>query len=293
MISRLYLSLALLLLTYTASAQGAPNVVVSIKPIHSIVSSLMQGVSEPQLLLETNDSAHSFHIRPSQASALENADLIISIDPNFEVGLANILNNYDVSSQIILSELNLASLHSFREDDHQDEGSAYDYHLWLDINNARLIAKHLSQRLIEIDAGNSSTYSRNLEDLDTKLLKLHKNNYEQLAELGAINFVNYSDTLQYFEKIYHLSQPIIITPYHGARLSIHGVLNAKKKMKQQQVKCLLHTNETNAEKIKVITEGMAVLHTEISILGNELESGPDQYFNLMKNLTSQIAQCLQ
>ena len=290
MISRLYLSLALLLLTYTASAQSAPSVVVSIKPIHSIVSSLMQGVGEPQLLLETNDSAHSFHIRPSQMKAIENADLIVSINPKFESGLANILSNYSNTSQLIISELSLATFYTFRGD---DEGSEHDYHLWLDVNNARAIAKHLANRLIKIDADNTSVYSNNLEVLDAKLLQLHKDNNKQLARLGSINFANYSDTIQYFEKSYSLSRPVIITPYHGARLSIQGVLNGKKKMKQQQVKCLLHTNEISLEKTNVITEGMAIMRNEISILGNELESGPDQYFNLMKNLTSQIAQCLR
>jgi zinc transport system substrate-binding protein len=289
MISRLYLSLALLLLTYTASAQSAPSVVVSIKPIHSIVSSLMQGVGEPQLLLETNESAHSFHIRPSQVMAIENADLIVSIDPKFESGLANILSNYSKTSQLIISELSLANFYTFRGD---DEGGEHDYHLWLDVNNARAIAKHLFNRLIKIDAHNTSIYSNNLETLDAKLLQLHKDNNKQLARMSSINFANYSDTIQYFEKSYSLSRPVIITPYHGARLSIHGVLNAKKKMKQQQVKCLLHTNEISLKKTNVITEGMAIMRNEISILGNELESGPDQYFNLMKNLTSQITQCL-
>ena len=111
MIFRFYLSLLLLFITYTASAQNSPSVVVSIKPIHSIVSSLMQGISVPQLLLESHDSAHNFHIRPSQASALENADLIISISPNFESGLTSALSNYSPSSQIIIAELKLENLY--------------------------------------------------------------------------------------------------------------------------------------------------------------------------------------
>ena len=293
MIFRLYLSLIFFLLTHALNAQAAPNVVVSIKPIHSIVSSLMQGVGEPQLLLETNDSAHNFHIRPSQVSALESADLIVSINPKFEAGLANILSNFSNSSQLVISELNLASFYTFREDAHQDKDSGYDYHLWLDVNNTRAIARHLANRLIEIDAKNTSTYSSNLKALEAKLLQLHKNNQDQLAGLHTFNFANFSDTLQYFEKSYNLSQPIIITPYHGARLSINRVLNSKKKMRQQQTKCLLHTNEINVDQISVIIEGMSIKHNEISILGNELNSGPDQYFTLMKNLTLQIAQCLR
>ena len=63
----------------TVSAQPATNVVVSIRPIHSIVSALMEGVSEPRLLLDSNESAHTFHLKPSQLKLLSNADLLITI----------------------------------------------------------------------------------------------------------------------------------------------------------------------------------------------------------------------
>jgi len=302
MIFRFHLGLLLLILTFNASAQIAPSVVVSIKPIHSIVSSLMQGVSVPQLLLKSHDSAHNFHIRPSQASALENADLIISISPNFESGLTSALSNYSPSSQIIIAELKLENLYSYRgvddaqhddHDDHDDHNQEYDYHLWLDINNAKLIAEQVAQRLIKLDTINESTYTSNLQVLNAKLLKLEKDINLKLASVGVINFANYSDTLQYFEKSHNLSHPIVITPFHGSRLSIRAVLNAKKLMRQQQTKCLLHTNQVSVKKTKILTEDMPIKREEISILGNELESGSSQYFKLMNNLTSQIAQCLR
>ena len=302
MIFRFHLGLLLLILTFNASAQIAPSVVVSIKPIHSIVSSLMQGVSVPHLLLKSHDSAHNFHIRPSQASALENADLIISISPNFESGLTSALSNYSPSSQIIIAELKLENLYSYRgvddaqhddHDDHDDHNQEYDYHLWLDINNAKLIAEQVAQRLIKLDTINESTYTSNLQVLNAKLLKLEKDINLKMASVGVINFANYSDTLQYFEKSHNLSQPIVITPFHGSRLSIRAVLNAKKLMRQQQTKCLLHTNQVSVKKTKILTEDMPIKREEISILGNELESGSNQYFKLMNNLTSQLAQCLQ
>ena len=114
-----------------------------------------------------------------------------------------------------------------------------------------------------------------------------------MASVGVVNVANYSDTLQYFEKSHNLSQPIVITPFHGSRLSIRAVLNAKKLMRQQQTKCLLHTNQVSVKKTKILTEDMPIKREEISILGNELESGSNQYFKLMNNLTSQLAQCLQ
>ena len=65
MIYRLFLGLIFLLSLNNVGAQSIPNVVVSIKPIHSIVSALMEGVSRPQLLIESSDSAHTFHLKPT------------------------------------------------------------------------------------------------------------------------------------------------------------------------------------------------------------------------------------
>ena len=88
------------------SAQLAPNVVVSIRPIHSIVSALMDGVSEPKLLLDSNESAHTFHLKPSQLNMLSKADLVITIGDRFEEGLSKGLRHIDEKSLLAVSEIN-------------------------------------------------------------------------------------------------------------------------------------------------------------------------------------------
>ena len=93
MIFRLLLGLTFLLTLNNVGAKSTPNVVVSIKPIHSIVNALMEDVSSPQLLLESSDSAHTFHLKPSQLNLLSNADLVITIGDSFETGLKKILRN--------------------------------------------------------------------------------------------------------------------------------------------------------------------------------------------------------
>jgi zinc transport system substrate-binding protein len=67
----------------SANALATPNIVVSIKPIHSIVSNITQGVTSPALLLESNQSAHHTHLKPSQLSLLDRAGLVVFIHPNF------------------------------------------------------------------------------------------------------------------------------------------------------------------------------------------------------------------
>ena len=79
-------STTLLLLSPTL-ASAAPDVVVSIKPVHSLVASVMKGVGEPSLIVEGAASPHTYTLKPSNARALENADLVFWIGPGLEAFL--------------------------------------------------------------------------------------------------------------------------------------------------------------------------------------------------------------
>jgi len=300
MIYRLLLSLTFLLSFNNVGAQSTPNVVVSIKPIHSIVSALMEGVSRPQLLLESSDSAHTFHLKPSQLNLLSNADLVITIGDGFETGLKKTLGNIKVGSHVIASEIDGLHLYHFRnvdanvmDKDEKDEHTDLDLHLWLDIDNMQKTAQYISEQLIKIDPNNSNTYEDNLIKIHSRLNKLKLELQQQLAPFSSERYAIFSDTLQYFEKSFHFQKPVIITPYHGARLSIHRTLEARKKMKDLKIKCLLYGPENTSKKINVLSEGLPIKALRIDILGAKLNAGSDQYFNLMKGLSSQMVECLE
>ena len=300
MIYRLLLSLTFLLSLNNVGAQSIPNVVVSIKPIHSIVTSLMEGVSRPQLLLESSDSAHTFHLKPSQLKLLSNADLVITIGDGFETGLKKTLGNIKDGSHIVTSEIDGLYLYHFRNVDtneidknEKNEHSDIDLHLWLDIDNMEKTAQYINEQLIKIDPNNSDTYESNLVKIYSRLNKLKSELQQQLATFKSERYAIYSDTLQYFEKSFHFQKPIIITPYHGARLSIHRTLEARNKMKDLKIKCLLYGPENTPKKLNVLSEDLPIKALRIDILGAKLDAGSDQYFNLMKGLSSQLVECLE
>ena len=269
----------------------------------------MEGVSSPQLLLESSDSAHTFHLKPSQLSLLSNADLVITIGDSFETGLKKTLGNIKDSSRVIVSEINDLNLYDFRnvdideinkdeKDKHTDhkeheEHTGLDLHLWLDIVNMQKTAQYISEKLIIIDPNNSNVYEANLIKIHSRLNKLKLELQQQLAPFSSENFAIFSDTLQYFEKSFEFQKPVIITPYHGARLSIHRTLEARKKMKDLKIKCLLYGPENTSKKMNVLSEGLPIKALRIDILGAKLNAGSEQYFNLMKGLSSQLVKCLE
>ena len=299
---RLLLSFIFLLAIKNVAAQSVPSVVVSIKPIHSIVTALMSGISEPQLLLKSSNSAHTFHLKPSQVQMLTNADLVIIVSEDFELGLRKAIKNIESDSLFQITSLNNLNIHRSRSEilnlkeneeiDEHDE-NIYDLHLWLDINNTKLIAKHINKLLIKIDSVNEDKYNNNFLELTLDLEELKIDLEKQIAPFLTSQFAVFSDTTQYFEKSMSLIRPIIITPYHGARLSIIRTLMAKEAMSDLGVSCLLYGQEAKPNQISVLSEGLSLKTFEIDILGVKYPAGPDQYFNLMKKISSQLASCLK
>ena len=283
-------------MTKIVVAQSTPSIVVSIKPIHSIVTKIMDGVTKPELLLDSNSSAHTFHLKPSQIKMISNADLVIVISENFELGLRKALKNINEDSHLKISELDQLIIHNSRGETiyTKNEGSSkFDFHLWLDVNNMQLIATYISNIIIELDPKNKHIYSENLKELNLELDELKEHIKQQLAPFSSTPFAIYSDTLQYFEKSLELKRPVIITPFHGAGLSIKRTIDAKRKIKDLNISCLIYDTEVKAKQLRVLSECLNLKSFKIDILGNEFTPGPDQYFNLMKKTSSQLSLCLK
>ena len=299
---RLLLGLILLLTIKSVGAQSMLNVVVSIKPIHSIVTILMDGVATPKLLLNSSNSAHTFHLKPSQIRMLSKSDLVITISNDFETGLRKALKNVKKDSHFKVSSLNQLNILKSRGEDiyeanEEEEGNHADHtndlHLWLDVDNMQLISKHISNLLIELDPANKAKYSENLLKANSELNKLKIKLQRQLEPFSSTRFAIFADTLQYFENNLNLKRPVIITPYHGERLSINRTLKAKKIIKDLNISCLIYGSEIRPNQVNVLSEGLTLKAFKIDILGAVYPAGSDQYFNLMKRISSQLASCLK
>ncbi|GGA26221.1 zinc ABC transporter substrate-binding protein [Neptunicoccus cionae] len=54
----------------------APRVAVDIAPVHSLVTRVMEGVGTPSLIVSPGASPHEYSLRPSQARALQDAEVV-------------------------------------------------------------------------------------------------------------------------------------------------------------------------------------------------------------------------
>ena len=74
---------------FAAAAPAAPRVAADIAPVHAIVARVMAGVGEPHLVIPPGASPHGYALRPSEARALQDADLVVWVGPVLTPWLAD------------------------------------------------------------------------------------------------------------------------------------------------------------------------------------------------------------
>ena len=121
------------LLTFISFAKAETKVVASIKPIHSLISYVMDGVGTPGLLVDGSSSPHTFQLKPSHATMLQEADIVFWIGEDLESFLETPLESIAKDAkQVTLMESEDIEMLKFREknvfDDHDDHGDEHDDH---------------------------------------------------------------------------------------------------------------------------------------------------------------------
>ena len=121
------------LMSSTALAD-VPNVAVDIAPVHSLVARVMQDVGSPDLIIRSGASPHDYRLRPSEAKALQDANLVIWMGKELTPWMEDAVKTLSTEAAILtLLEKDETTLLEFREsvlfeehdhDDHSDKDHA-------------------------------------------------------------------------------------------------------------------------------------------------------------------------
>lgn len=124
---------ALLAAAPVAAAHAEVRVVASIKPIHSLVAGVMTGVGTPTLIVEGAGSPHTYSLKPSQAAAIESADVIFWVGHNLEAFLEKPLELSGGKARVVelmdtdgLTQLAIREGGPFEGHDHDHSGHGHD-----------------------------------------------------------------------------------------------------------------------------------------------------------------------
>ena len=116
-----------ILMSSTTLANADVKVIASIKPVHSLVAAVMEGVGNPELLVEGAGSPHTYSLKPSQANKLQEADLVFWMSHDLEAFLENSIESIAKNAKAVslmdahdLIKLNFREGGAFDAHDHDD-----------------------------------------------------------------------------------------------------------------------------------------------------------------------------
>jgi zinc transport system substrate-binding protein len=304
----------------------APKVVVSIKPVHSLVAAIMQGVGEPKLIVEGAASPHTYSLKPSNAKTLENADVIFWVGHGLEAFLEKPLEALASKAKVVelddapgLQKLTFREGGAFEAHDdgdhhepegekhaahdhdkgekpeahehHHDEGE-FDMHLWLDPANAKAMAAEIEKTLAAADPAHAATYAANARALDARLDALDTELAATVAPIKNKPFVVFHDAYQYFEHRYGVKVAGSITVSPESLPGAERISEIHAKVKQLNATCVFAEPQFEPRLVKVVTEGTAAKSATLDPEAATLAEGPDLYFALMRGIATSLKTCL-
>ena len=298
-------------------AADAPVVVTSIKPVHSLVSAIMQGVGKPELIVDGAASPHTYNLKPSNARALQDAKVIFWVGPGLEAFLEKPLQS--LGSDAIVAQLDdapgLVKL-PFREGgafeahddgdehegaghehaeaghDHDHDHGAFDTHLWLDPMNAKAMATEITTTLVAADPANALTYEANAKALDDKLDALDKEIAATVSTVKDKPFIVFHDAYQYFEHRYHIRVAGSITVSPETIPGAERVSEIHKKVGDLGATCVFAEPQFEPRLVNVVIEGTKAKSGVLDPEAATLPAGPDLYFTLMRGIADSMKSCL-
>jgi len=293
--------IAFMLFSNAYAENDSGPIIVTIKPLYSLVAHLTEGIEKPVLLMKQMQSPHHYTMRPSERRLLSNARMIVWIGPQMESYLSKIIQQQDtiIVSAIQASDLKLLdrrtksghphSAGEAKQDDQPDDLST-DPHIWLSTHNAIAISRHISQQLISNDPVNRKQYENNLRQLITRITELSaevKSNLEDNKQA----FITYHDAYQYFEDENQLNHIDTISFDEETGVSLKHLRHIRASIKTNDVQCLVY-QPPKPDIIDTLVGQSTIKATALDPLGQDITNEKQAWFIIMRDITLNFKRCL-
>lgn len=276
---------AILLLLAAPLRAGPPRVVTDIPPVQGLVAEVMAGIGTPEVILGPTASPHRFSLRPSQARALQEADLVVWIGPELTPWLAGPIAALAGDA----SRLRLLDHPATLRLPLRGGSGGSDPHAWLDPENARAWLPVIAAELARIDPANAGRYAANAAAAQARIGRAEARIARLLA--GTPPYVAMHDAYQYFERRFGLTLIGTVaagdaTPPGPARLA-----RLRAVIRDRGVACAFREPQQNPALLETVLEGSGIVPRVLDPLGAELEAGPGSYVALIEGMARTIAGC--
>lgn len=317
-------SLSATLMGGAAFAQ-VPQVAVDIAPVHSLVARVMDGVGTPELIMQQGASAHEYSLRPSEAQALQDADLVFWVGTGLSPWLEGAIETLAADAQatelmdapgtILLETRNNALFEKHmhteenghgEEDDHDDHAEDghdeeghddhdhgnHDPHAWLSPNNAMTWLNVIAGQLSAADPDNAGAYFANAAAGRAEIEAMMTDVNATLDPLRDRQFIVFHDAYQYFENDFDFKAAGAISLSDASDPRPARLAEIQARVAGEGIDCILAEPQFNPGLVETVLDGTQAQTGILDPLGSGLEPGPALYPQLILNMSTALAGCM-
>lgn len=302
-----------LIMLLPAASHAAPNIIVSIQPLHSLVAAITAGVTDPTLLIPATQSPHGFRLRPSNAQALHRADLVLWVGEALETTLASTIDGLGGDITVI-SALDLpgmallparpGGLHSDHADaEHPDHPKGkrpstpqhghIDPHLWLNPMNMLVLVDSVTAYLSKQDPDHATQYRHNAEQTRQRLQALDHDLQQRLGSIRAKPFLVLHDAFQYLEQHYRLNSIGSIAVSPDRRPGARRLASLRRRLRDSDTICVFAEPQVSTRMVDNLTSDSNTRSGTLDPIGAGIPPGPEAYFQMLQANADALLECLR
>jgi zinc transport system substrate-binding protein len=285
-----------------------PQVAVDIAPVHSLVAQVMDGIAAPDLIIQPGATPHEYSLHPSEATALQRADIVFWIGPDLTPWLAEAIETLAPTAALTpLLDVDGAIQLEFRDnavfkahdhsnhDDHDghDVHGAHDPHAWLSPKNAMAWLDVIASRLSDVDPVNSDAYLANAASGRAAIEALMDDVETTLAAVCGREFIVFHDAHQYFETDFDFPASGAISMSDASDPSPSRIAEIRGEIAEHGVACVLAEPQFNPGLVATVLRGSDARMGIADPLGAELELGLKFYPQLIRSLSRALTECMR
>jgi len=292
-------ALAAFLSLWLLPAEAAPRVLVTIKPVHSLVASVMAGVATPDLLIAGAASEHGYALKPSDASKIAGAAVVFWVGPDLETYLIAPLDALaPQATRVALEHAPGVRLLGGRSGGlwgtrgESDEQGGIDPHIWLDPKNAIAMTAAIAATLSRLDPTHAARYAANAQQTIADLNALDARLRAELTPLRTSRYIVFHDAYQYFEKAYGLEPLGAVTVAPDRPVGPRRIATLHDAVTEGRAVCVFSEPQFTPDLIATLREGTSARTGILDPLGAAIAPGPKLYESVLGNLADALRRCL-
>ena len=313
------------LMLASGAMADAPRVVTDIAPVHSLVARVMQGAGSPDMIVRPGASPHGYAMRPSEAAALEEADLVFwmgeGLTPWLEGAMESLAGTAHVVELLGAADSRVLPFregvefaahedhgdaeeghegHAEDEAGHDDHADAHDHdhahdgadpHAWLDPGNAQAWLGLIALELAEHDPANAALYAANAQAAQAEVVTLIEDIAVELAPVRDVPFLVFHDAYQYFEAAFGVTAAGAIALSDATAPGPARVAALRDMAEARGVACVFSEPQFDPKLVETVFGDVAT-HGVLDPMGSQLEPGPGLYPQMLRDMAGAMVACL-